>query len=113
VWSAIERWTVTPGTILWKASDDMSGGMLPTRMTYTDLANLLLEVHERVQRGDSLEGFIEWALPGTTVEEDDAAIGLDEVDVIARYRFGNLEHGQGFMRIIGTFPTTPTTTTEI
>jgi hypothetical protein len=81
-------------------------GQLPQRMTYQALGAVMLDITERVRQGDSLEGFIEWALP-----YDDDAAGPDDVDVTARFRYGNLEHGQGFMHIIGTIPTTTTSTT--
>lgn len=80
--------------------------MRPQRMTYQALSAVMHDITERVRQGDSLEGFIEWALP---YDDDDA--GLDDVDVTARFRYGNLEHGQGFMHIIGTIDTTTPTET--
>jgi hypothetical protein len=91
--------------------------MLPVRMTRSALETILLDMAERVHVGDSLEGFIEYAIPYEDSDADEpdismssdgvvytaeALILLEQVDVTARYRIGNLDHGQGFMRIIGT-----------
>ena len=86
-------------------------GMFPERMTYQRLAAELRAMADAVESGDSLEGFIEYLMPCPATDEEDASIGPDDVDVTARYRIGNREHGQGFMHIVGTFTPTPTTTT--
>lgn len=58
-----------------------------------EFVGVLQEVVRRVEAGDSLEGFIEYALP-------DEGDGPDGFRVRARFRVGNLQ-GQGGMRIVG------------
>lgn len=62
-------------------------------LTSGELTVLLRQIAEKVEAGDSLEGFIEYLLP----DEGDPPDGFR---VRARFRVGNLQ-GQGGMRIIG------------
>lgn len=57
------------------------------------LVEMLEEIARKVEVGDSLEGFIEYALP----DEGDDPGGYR---VRARFRVGNLQ-GQGGIRIVG------------
>lgn len=69
--------------------------LIPARMTYEQLADVLADMAVRARSGDSFEGHIEYLLP----EDADAPA----VDVTATYRVGN-HMGQGGMRIIGEIP---------
>lgn len=80
----------------------MSDGNRPVPMTKEELASTLENMARLVRGGDSLEGSLEYLLPGPEDgEQEDWA-----VMVRAGYRIGNL-HGQGSFRMIGRPPTTP------
>jgi hypothetical protein len=64
--------------------------MQPTEMTKGELLRLLDEMRDRIADDDSCGGSMEY--------EAEAA-GL--YSVRAAYRYGNREHGQGFMRMAG------------
>ena len=63
-------------------------------MTRHELLALLDDIRNRVEVGDSFEGFLNYLMP-----DDDVAPDV-EFMVEARYRVGNLQ-GQGGMRMIG------------
>lgn len=71
--------------------------LIPRRMSYAELADLLDDMARRVRAGDSYEGNIEYVIPLEDTE------GLDMVEVRGTYRIGNLM-GQGGMRMIGDVP---------
>lgn len=78
-----------------KCAEIGGGGMnLPIAMTYAELTDLLTDIRDRVQAGDSFEGSLEYSMPD--VLDPPGA----EVMVRAAYRVGNLQ-GQGGMRIYG------------
>jgi hypothetical protein len=66
--------------------------LIPQKMTYEELGDLLEDIARRARAGDSDEGNIEYLMS-------------DEGDVEVRgvYRIGNLQ-GQGGIRMIGTVP---------
>ncbi len=66
----------------------------PVPRTQQDLIAYLTDALDRVKTGDSMEGFIEWSLPGEGDPQDAYAM------VRASYRIGNLQ-GQGGMRTVG------------
>jgi hypothetical protein len=70
--------------------------LIPQRMARMTLETILLDMAERVRVGDSDEGSIEYLLPDTPP--------YDEVEVRGCYRTGNLDGGQGSMRMIGEPP---------
>ncbi len=70
--------------------------LIPQRMGRSTLETILLDMAERVRLGDSDEGNIEYLLPDTPP--------YDEVEVRGCYRTGNLDGGQGSMRMIGEPP---------
>jgi len=70
--------------------------MKPVPLTKAELVSILKDMLDRVEAGDSLEGFLEYALPDE-LELEDA-----EFMVKASYRRGNL-NGQGSMRMVGKF----------
>lgn len=65
----------------------------PEIVTYDQLADLLLDLAQRVRTGDSFEGFIEYLMP----EEGG---GPQAVNIRAAFRVGN-RAGQGGMRFYG------------
>lgn len=66
----------------------------PVPRTQQDLIAYLADILDRVKTGDSMEGSIEWTLPGEGDPQDAYAM------VRASYRIGNLQ-GQGGMRMVG------------
>ena len=72
-------------------------GQQPEPMSLEALADLLVDLAERVRTGDSLEGHLEWLLPGP---DDPGA--PDDVLVRAGFRVGN-RMGQGSFRMIGPY----------
>jgi hypothetical protein len=70
----------------------------PSVIGHEEFLAILDDIRDRVARGDSWEGHIEWMIP-----EDPAALPRD-LAVRGAYRVGNL-HGQGGMRMIGTMIT--------
>lgn len=71
--------------------------LVPRRMKYAELADILSDMAERARAGDSYEGHIEYLIP------EDGSGGPFDVDVRGAYRIGNTM-GQGGMRMIGTVP---------
>lgn len=71
---------------------------LPTPLTQAELADLLADMAARVRDGDSFEGHIEYSMPDPDDETPEGTYAM----VRAAYRHGNRDHGQGFMRIVGT-----------
>lgn len=86
----------------------MSDGTLPVAMQQSDLANLLEEMARLVRSGDSLEGSLEYLIPGP----EDGPQDPWALMVRAGYRYGNREYGQGFFRLIGR-PGRPPVETEM
>lgn len=80
-------------------------GLIPVGMSHDELADLLLDMSERVRSGDSYEGSIEYLLPDPDVIPDGTGWPSPDVDawVHGVYRRGNLA-GQGGIRMIGTVP---------
>lgn len=70
--------------------------LVPQRMGRMTLETILLDMAERVRVGDSDEGSIEYLLPDTPP--------YDEIEVRGCYRTGNLDGGQGSLRMIGETP---------
>jgi hypothetical protein len=89
--------TVGAATVLQLGELTMSE-LVPTAMSYHDLADLLLDMSQRVREGDSLEGNIEYFL----VDDNIGDIAGHLVYARGMYRTGN-QQGQGGMRVIGTF----------
>lgn len=81
----------------------------PVTMTYAELADVLQAMADAVRAHDSLEGNIEYLLPDP-YDTPDQDPDPDTVCVRASFRFGNADHGQGFVRIIGDPTPTPTPT---
>lgn len=69
------------------------GWNLPAPASWKDMENLLTDVLLSVSRGDSWEGTVTWTMP-----TDEPWLQEADCGVVARYRVGNLEHGQGFLR---------------
>lgn len=69
------------------------GWNLPAPASWKEMEELLADVLLSVSRGDSWEGTITWVMPTDEPWLEDADCG-----VVARYRVGNAEHGQGFLR---------------
>lgn len=65
------------------------------RVTKQDLLSILKGMCDGVDAGDSFDGSIEYHYMG----KDDN--GDDVFDVAGAFRYGNKEHGQGFMRLFG------------
>lgn len=79
---------------------------VPVPLSVDALADVLADMADRVRRGDSFEGSIEYMIPGP----EDEVQGVDARMVQASYRVGNLD-GQGGIRMIGkmkTFEEDPT-----
>lgn len=73
--------------------------LIPVKMSYTDLADLLSSMASLIRSGRSFDGFIEYQLPDPT----ETSTLTTEVMVRGSYRIGNSD-GQGGVRIIGTIP---------
>lgn len=79
----------------------MPGGNLPVPMTTEGLADFLSQLAEEVRRGNSLEGSVEYLLPGHVhLRGHLGASAPGVVMVRAAVRTGNLG-GQGGMTLIG------------
>jgi hypothetical protein len=76
------------------------GAIGPVTITRDELLAILDDIRARVATGDSFEGHVEWMIPG------DPGASLEDFDVRAGYRTGNLQ-GQGGMRVIGVMPQGP------
>jgi len=78
------------------------GGMsrlVPKPLTQDQLVEVLADMAQRVERGDSFEGSIEYLMPGPF--EDLMEIPEDTYALVkASYRVGNTD-GQGGVRLIG------------
>lgn len=87
---------------LGRVGEDMTG-LIPVGMSHDELADLLLDMSERVRRGDSYEGNIEYHFPEECTPEPGWPDPMDDFWVRGVYRVGNLE-GQGGVRMVGSVP---------
>jgi hypothetical protein len=83
--------------------------LIPEEMTPAEVAEVLRDMAERVESGDSFEGSIEYALPDVpewAQRGDPKPEGWEDRDyrlVRGVYRIGNTQ-GQGGSRMIGRVP---------
>lgn len=70
------------------------GWNLPAPASWKDMEDLLTDVLLHVSRGNSWEGTITWLMP-----TDEPWLEGADCGVVARYRVGNAEYGQGFLRV--------------
>lgn len=66
-------------------------GNAPVHMDAQDLSALLLRMSQLVEIRDSFDGSISYEMSERTEQE---------YDVTAAYRYGNAQHGQGFMALV-------------
>lgn len=81
---------------LLNAEREMMNNLVPQPMTKAELLAVLMDMVELVEQDDSFEGWINYTSP------DDFLAGVHEFDVVAGYRVGNRDGGQGGFRMIGT-----------
>ena len=78
--------------------------LIPVNMTGADLGELLNDIATGFAEGDTLEGNIEFLMHIDPSEGREKHLTWD---VRGSYRYGNRDHGQGFMRLIGEVPRDP------
>lgn len=81
----------------------------PQPMSFDELVSLLRHITNSVERGDSLEGSVEYLLPSEADGEQPPSVAFM---VTAGFRVGNLR-GQGGFTQIGTYTDEPTPEQEM